>query len=137
MSGIIAGWFAGGGRIRSVIGNSFILKEGKPWICLGTPGNCRVVVPQVLSNILDYGMEPYEAAVAPRMDWLLDDYTVEVESRLSAATVAGLARMGILVKPLPPFCTVMGSFQMCWRPGAGSRLAACSDPRREGSAGGF
>jgi gamma-glutamyltranspeptidase/glutathione hydrolase len=108
----IAGWFAGEGRLKCIIGNTIVLKGGKPWLSLGTPGNVNVTIPQVLSNILDYGMDPYEAAVQPRMLALRDDYTLEIESRLSPEAIVGLAKMGITVSALPEYDYHMGSFQM-------------------------
>jgi gamma-glutamyltranspeptidase/glutathione hydrolase len=131
------GWLTGGGRMRSVAGNTLVLKDGQPVLSLGTPGNVRCTMPQVLLNILEYGMDPYEAVVAPRMLPLADDNTLTVESRISPTVVAGLAKMGILVKPLPPYEYHMGSFQMCWRDEKTGMLNSCSDPRRDGTAAGF
>jgi gamma-glutamyltranspeptidase/glutathione hydrolase len=133
----IAGWFAGEGRLKCIIGNTIVLKGGKPWLSLGTPGNVNVTIPQVLSNILDYGMDPYEAAVQPRMLALRDDYTLEIESRLSPETVVGLAKMGITVSALPEYDYHMGSFQMSWRDEKTGLLNSCTDPRRGGQAGGL
>ena len=137
MRSAIAGWFAGGGRQRLPIGNTIVLKDGKPWLSLGTPGNVHVTIPQVLSNILDFGMEPQDAAAAPRLMSLRDDYTLEIESRISPEVVAGLARMGITVSPLPAYDWPMGSFQMSWRDAKTGLLNSSSDPRRAGQAGGI
>lgn len=132
----IGGWFAGGGRMRSVIGNTIVLKDGRPWWSLGTPGNVHCTMPQVLSNVLDYGMDPYQAEDAPRVLPLTDDYRVPVESRIPPSVVTDLARLGVLVDPLPAYDYHMGSFQMSWRDGDG-RLRAAAGPRREGKAAGF
>jgi gamma-glutamyltranspeptidase / glutathione hydrolase len=137
MGASIAGWLTGGGRLKLPIGNTIVLKDGKPWLSLGTPGNVHVTVPQVLSNILDYEMDPYEACVAPRMLSLRNDYVLEIESRLPSEVVADLARLGIQVKPLPPHDYHMGSFQMSWRDPATGLLSSAADPRRAGQAGGF
>jgi gamma-glutamyltranspeptidase / glutathione hydrolase len=137
MRAAIAGWFTGQGRQRLPIGNTIVLKDGKPWLSLGTPGNVHVTIPQVLSNILDFGMEPYDAAAAPRLMPLRDDYTLEIESRIPPDVVAGLARMGITVNPLPPYDWPMGSFQMSWRDAKTGLLNSSSDPRRAGQAGGI
>jgi gamma-glutamyltranspeptidase / glutathione hydrolase len=136
LSSMIAGWFAGGGRMRSVIGNTIVLRDGKPWWALGSPGNVHCTVPQVLSNVLDYGMDPYAAEDAPRMLPLEDDYKLSVESRLPEGVVEGVARLGVLVEPLPRYDYHMGSFQMSWR-GDDGRLSAAAGPRRAGSAAGL
>jgi gamma-glutamyltranspeptidase/glutathione hydrolase len=137
MTADMSGWFAGGGRYRSIIGSTLVLQDNRPWLALGTPGNVYGTMPQVLSNILDYGMDPYEAAVQPRMDPLRDDYVLEIESRIPTATAANLAKMGIQLQPLPMFDYNMGSFQMCWRDAETGQMNTCADPRRAGSADGY
>ena len=123
--------------MRLPIGNTLVLKAGKPWLSLGTPGNVHVTVPQVLSNILDFGMDPYEASVAPRMLSVREDYVLEIESRIPEKVVAGLAALGIQVKPLPQYDWHMGSFQMSWRDEKTGLLMSSTDPRRAGKADGF
>lgn len=133
----IAGWFAGGGRIKCIIGSTIVLRDGQPWLALGSPGNVYGTVPQVLSSILDYGMDPYQAADLPRMDPLRDDYVLEIESRIPAPVVSGMARRGIQLRPLPMYDYNMGSFQICWRDPQTGLLNSCADPRRAGQAGGI
>jgi len=135
MSASIAGWFAGGGRLRLPIGNTIVLKDGRPWLSLGTPGNVHVTIPQVLSNILDHGLAPEDAVAAPRMLPLRNDYTVEIESRLPEPVVAGLTRLGVQMVPLSPHDWHMGSFQLSWRDEKG--VNSLTDPRRAGKADGF
>jgi gamma-glutamyltranspeptidase/glutathione hydrolase len=137
LSDDIAGWFAGSGRIKSIVGSTFVMSDGRPWLALGTPGNVYGTIPQVLSSILDYGMQPDEAADLPRMDPLRDDYVLEIESRLPAQVIAGLAQRGIQVRPLPMYDYNMGSFQICWRDHGDGELRSSADPRRAGKAGGF
>jgi gamma-glutamyltranspeptidase/glutathione hydrolase len=91
--------------------------------------------PQLLSNILDFGMDPYEACVVARMNPLSDDYFVPIESRIPESVVAGLVKMGIKVRPLPPYS--QGSFQICWRDEKTDLLNGCTDPRGGGKADGF
>jgi gamma-glutamyltranspeptidase/glutathione hydrolase len=132
----IGGWLSGGGRLRNTIGSTIVLKDGRPVWSLGTPGNCHCTIPQVLSNRLDYGLDPYAAEDAPRMLPLANDYTVGAESRLSPALVSGLAKLGVLVDPLPRYDYHMGSFQMSWRDEDGA-LFGMAGLRRAGSAAGF
>jgi gamma-glutamyltranspeptidase/glutathione hydrolase len=137
LSDDIAGWFTGSGRIKSIVGSTIVLRDGQPWLALGTPGNVYGTIPQVLYSILDYHMDPYQASVLPRMDPLRDDYVLEIESQLPGEVVAGLLRYGIQIRPLPPFDYNMGSFQICWRDEASGLLKSCADPRRAGKANGF
>jgi len=129
-------FITGGGRMRSVLGHTFVLRDGKPWISLGTPGNVDCTMPQVLTNLLDFGMDPYAAIDAPRLLPLEDDYTLPMESRLPSDTVAGMAKLGIRIKPHPEYDWHMGSFQMSWRDDNGT-LHSTTDPRRAGKAAGF
>jgi gamma-glutamyltranspeptidase/glutathione hydrolase len=138
MGAAIAGWLGvGNNRMRSVMGNTIVLKEGKPVLSMGTPGNVHCTIPQVLSSVLDYGKDPYEAAVLPRMLPMHDDYTVEIETRLPERVLRDLVKMGAKLKPLPPYDFHMGSFQQAWRDPNTGLLSASSDPRRAGVAGGI
>jgi gamma-glutamyltranspeptidase / glutathione hydrolase len=133
----IAGWLGlPGSRMRSVIGNTIVLKNGKPILSMGTPGNVHCTIPQMLSNVLDYGKDPYEAAVLPRMLPMRDDYTVEIETRIPERVLRNLVKLGAKLKPLPPYDCHMGSFQQAWRDSDNGLLNASSDPRRAGMAGG-
>jgi gamma-glutamyltranspeptidase / glutathione hydrolase len=137
MTADMSGWFTGGGRYRSIIGSTLVLQDGHPWLALGTPGNVYGTMPQVLSNILDYGMDPYDAAVQPRMDPLRDDYVLEIESRIPVNVAADLTKLGIQLQSLPMYDYNMGSFQMCWRDAKTGQMNSCADPRRAGTADGF
>ncbi len=133
----IIGWTTGGGRIKSVTGNTLVLRDGKPWLGLGSPGWCKVGTALMLHNILDFDMDPYQASVLPRMFPLDDDYTLEIENRLPETVLAGMAQSGIQIKPLNTFFWEMGSFQISWRDRDTGRLSSSADPRRIGTADGF
>jgi gamma-glutamyltranspeptidase / glutathione hydrolase len=132
----IAGWFAGG-RIKCIIGSTIVLRDGQPWLALGSPGNVYGTVPQVLSSILDYGLPPEQAVDLPRLDPLRDDYVLEMEIRLPAQVVVGLAQRGIQVRPLPMYDYNMGSYQVSWRDLESGLLSSYADPRRAGQADGY
>lgn len=53
----------------------FVLEDGKPWIALGTPGGHTIpqTVPQMVMNILDFGMNIQEAISAPRISFAEPD----------------------------------------------------------------
>lgn len=121
-----------GARMRNILGNTFVMKDGAPWLALGTPGNVYATVAQMLVHILDFGMDPQSASDAPRMLPLEDDYTLHIESRLNPKTVTDLTAMGLLLGPMPEWDWNQGSFQMCWRDSDGLRASA--DFRRTGAA---
>lgn len=127
---------APGARMRTVMGNTIVLKNGKPVLSLGSPGNVHCTVPQVLTYALDFNMAPYDAAAAPRLLPITDQSELVIEDRLSPAALQGLAAMGVKVRAAPAFDYHMGSFQMCFRDASGA-LGAAADPRRMGVAEGL
>ena len=138
MDYFITGWLGlPGSRMRSVISSTMVMKEGRPWLSLGSPGNIHCTVPQVLSNVLDYPNDPYDAAVLPRMLPMREDYTIDIEARIPEPVLRDLARLGAKLAPRPPFDHHMGSYQQAWRDERTGLLSASTDPRRTGEAGGF
>ncbi len=137
LNNVMSGWLTGGGRISLIMGSTFVLENGRPILGLGTPGAPHRTVPQVLAHILLFGMDPYEASLAPRCWPLRDNFVLEVESRLPETVVTGLAKKGIAVQPMSPYEWHTGSFQICWRDGATGRCNASTDPRRAGWADGL
>jgi gamma-glutamyltranspeptidase/glutathione hydrolase len=129
-------WLTPGYRMRSAIGNTMALRDGKPVFSLGTPGIPHVTVPQVLTNIIERKMDYPAAAEAPRMLGIADDYSLTVENRLSTQTKRGLTARGIKLNSAYVFDFHMGSFQIAWRDEDGT-LGASADPRRCGIAGGI
>jgi len=57
-----------GKRPRLTLSPTIVLKDGKPFLALSTPGgdNQDQALLQVLLNIIDFGMNPQEAVEAPR-----------------------------------------------------------------------
>jgi gamma-glutamyltranspeptidase/glutathione hydrolase len=57
-----------GKRPRLTLSPTIVLKDGKPFLALSTPGgdNQDQALLQVLLNIIDFGMTPQEAVEAPR-----------------------------------------------------------------------
>ena len=129
-------WFTGGGRMRSLIGNTIVLKDGQPRFSLGSPGNIHCTAPQVLSNLLDFNLPVPEALDKPRMLPLEEDYKLPIESRVSPEWVSELARLGVVMKPLPRYDFHMGTFQTSWRDDDGL-LHSTAGPRRAGNAAGY
>lgn len=56
----------------TAIAASFVLKDGKPWLGSGSPGLPAQPITEVLVNIFDFGMNPKDAADAPRF-WAYRD----------------------------------------------------------------
>jgi gamma-glutamyltranspeptidase / glutathione hydrolase len=129
-------WLAPGARMRSVIGNTIALRDGKPEFSLGSPGEVHCTVPQVLANLINRQMDYVAAIEAPRMFPLGDDYSLTIESRLPMETVKTLTALGIRLQPELEYDHHMGSFQVAWREQSGM-LGASADLRRCGVADGI
>ena len=125
-----------GFRLRSTIGNTMVLKDGAPIYSLGSPGNIAFTMPQVLTYLLDFGMDPYAAIDAPRMAPLNENCVIVMEDRVSDESQRGLARLGMGLRVTPIYDFHMGSFQVCFRDENG-KIGATADPRRMGVAGGL
>ncbi len=124
-----------GGRTQHAIANTIVTRDGEPWMCIGSPGDCIFTVPQVLYSILEHGWDHYRAIDAPRFWPIRDDWTLEVENRLSLDVVRGLKKLGIMPRPLGTYHWPMGSMQSVWREEDG--LKGTADPRRLGVALGY
>ncbi len=63
-----ANFLAPGKRPRVTLSPTIVLKDGKPFLAMSTPGgdNQDQALLQVLLNIIDFGMTPQEAVEAPR-----------------------------------------------------------------------
>jgi len=80
---------AGGKRILSSMAPTIVLRDGQPFLALGTPGGKRIfgAVAQALLNVIDHGMTLQEAVEAPRV-WTEG---VDLEVERGFADVRGLA----------------------------------------------
>ena len=120
-----------GRRILAEVTGVFVMKDGKPWLSLGTPGFPPQPVTEVLVNILDFGMDPKDAADAPRFWAFLYGQTerrfLRIESRISEEVRRGMARSGIAMEELGDYNWHTGSMQIIWR-GDDGKLYGVSDP---------
>ena len=64
------------GRYRLVgISPILVMSEGRPWVALGTPGGFTILqtTPQMLINLIDFGMNIQQAIAAPRISFVEPD----------------------------------------------------------------
>jgi len=87
-------------RPLSSMSPTIILKEGKLFMVVGSPGGSRIIttVQQVISNVIDYDMNIREAVDAPRvhMQWQPDELRIE-KNGLVKDVVNNLTVMGYKV----------------------------------------
>ncbi len=95
---------------------------------------------QVVTNLIDYGMDPQEALNAPRF-CILDGTAggrVSLEEGIHVETMAALARMGHEVVPVAgPNRVIFGKGQIILRNPKTGAFTAGSDPRGDGQAQGW
>jgi gamma-glutamyltranspeptidase/glutathione hydrolase len=85
-----------GKRMLSAMAPTIVLKDGKLFLVLGSPGGPRIIttVANILMGVVDYGMNIQEAVNAPRFhhQWLPDVSTVE--QGFPPEAIKGLEGMG-------------------------------------------
>lgn len=126
-----------GAKGRCIIGNTLVLKDGKPVFSAGSPGNIFCTLPQVLTYLLDFKLDPQAAVDAPRMLPMSEGRTVVIEDRLDPGVVEDLHKLGVRVGVVAGYDYHMGSFAVIARDEADDSLTAIADPRRCGVADGI
>ncbi len=128
---------APGKRMRTAVAPTILVKDGRAWATLGTPGGIRILTTTVLvvSNLIDHGMGIQEAIEMPRFFPLDRDLTTE--SRFPEKTVTELEAMGYAVKSLREFDLFFGGAQgILIDPKTRIKIGG-ADPRRDGAVLGY
>jgi gamma-glutamyltranspeptidase/glutathione hydrolase len=88
-SPVSANQVAGGKRPRSSIAPTVVLRDGRPWLALGSPGGASIIttVTQLLLNRIDFGMSLPDAIAAPRLSQR-NSATTQTESEFLATPEA-------------------------------------------------
>jgi gamma-glutamyltranspeptidase/glutathione hydrolase len=91
---------APGKRMLSSMTPTLVLKDGKPFVVVGTPGGTTIPtsVFQTIVNIIDFGMSAEDAVNKPKFhhQWLPDQ--IDVERSFPEATRTALQKMGYTIK---------------------------------------
>jgi gamma-glutamyltranspeptidase/glutathione hydrolase len=133
---------AGGKRPRTTLTPTVVLKDGRPFLAIGTPGgdsqDQQILL--VLLNMIDFGMDVQAAIEAPRINSLhpessFEDHraqpgVLEVERTVSDAVRAELQRRGHDLRVRQPYGMSTGVVAAGVDPATG-RLRGGADPRRE------
>ena len=112
---------------------TIVLKDGKPYLALGSPGGPTIVntVLEVLVNVIDFGMNVQDAVNWPRFhhQWLPDQ--LQIERGYSPDTIALLEKRGYTIRRVNAQgeCAAI-MMEDGWLEGA-------ADPRTEGTAAGY
>ncbi|HET7811456.1 MAG TPA: gamma-glutamyltransferase [Steroidobacteraceae bacterium] len=127
-----------GKRPLSSMTPTIVLRDGKPWMVVGTPGGSRIITAVMLTmlNVIDYGMDIQEAVDAPRIhqQWLPEATFVEARA-LSPDTAALLTGMGHqLTVPQPEnhvAAILIGAPALNAAPVGTDKFYGAIDPRRD------
>jgi gamma-glutamyltranspeptidase/glutathione hydrolase len=118
----------GGKRPRSSMSPTIVLKNGKPFLVLGSPGGATIIttVLQMLVNRLDFGMTLPEALAASRASQR-NSATTQAEQAFIDTYVAALAARGHKFSPTPEIGAAAAIERL-----AGGGLIAAAEPVRRG-----
>jgi len=126
---------AGNKRPLSSMSPTLVMKDGLPFLSLGCPGSTRIItgVTQVISKVIDHGMDIEEAINAVRMH---DDFgTLILENRVDETVYTQLEAMGHKLNTSERFL-LFPCIQAVMRLEDGT-LRGSADPRRDGYALGY
>ena len=117
---------------------TIIFKNGKPWAAIGTPGGHTIgqTVPQMVMNLIDFGMNIQEAIASPLISFAEPDWLL-VEKRIPKAVQDELARMGHKIGAVDGLTNAHGITVEYNAKGKPVRFSGGSDPRGEGQAEGY
>ncbi len=131
----------GGKRPFHTIIPGFLTRGGKPVMSFGVMGGDMQPQGhlQTVVRMLDYHQQPQAACCAPR--WKVNrDFSLDIESTMSRATVDGLRALGHVMKSVDDPYMDFGAGQFIWRLHESDNehgYVAASDSRRDGQAVGF
>ncbi len=117
---------------------TIIVKDGKPWVAIGTPGGHTIgqTVPQMVMNIIDFGMNVQEAIAAPRVSFSEPNY-LRVERSIPEEVQRELAAMGHDVRESRGLGNAHGLKIVYDADGKPIRFEGGADPRGRGKAAGY
>ncbi len=112
-----------------------VFRDGAFLLSIGTPGSYGILqtTPQMILNVLEFGLAMQEAIEAPRVR-VYRDRLVDVEGRVPAPVRDGLAARGHQVNVIEDWSWVVGGGQGIRRDPESGALQGGADPRRDGYA---
>ncbi|HSR52815.1 MAG TPA: gamma-glutamyltransferase [Acidobacteriota bacterium] len=117
---------------------TIIVRDGRPWAALGTPGGHTIgqTVPQMVMNLIDYKMNMAEAISAPRISFIEPQH-LAVEPGIDAEALESLRNYGHDLREGAVLGNAHGLTIRYDQEGRPNAFTAASDPRGAGSAEGW
>lgn len=124
-----------GRKSRMMMSPTQVFRDDAFFMSIGTPGSYGILqtTPQMMLNVLEFGMNIQEAIEAPRVR-VYRDRLVDAEARIPAETRDALGRRGHQINTLEEWSWVVGGGQGIVRDPESGALMAGADPRRDGYA---
>lgn len=125
----------GGATLETRMSPTQVYRDGAFRLSIGTPGSFGILqtTPQMLLNVLEFGMAVQEAIEAPRVR-VYRDRLVDVEGRIPPEAREALAARGHQVNVIDDWSWVVGGGQGILRDPESGALQGGADPRRDGYA---
>ena len=124
---------------RSTISPTFLLKDGEPFLAIGTPGGGRIIaaLAEIIVNVVDFGMSAESANQAPRFYCQVNDSYLNLENRISEPIREALIGKGHELKIHGDFDLFFGGAQFIIVDKENGKLYGTADARRGGVAMGY
>ncbi|MCI0514933.1 gamma-glutamyltransferase [candidate division KSB1 bacterium] len=128
-----------GRQPRSTCAPVMLFKNGKLRLLVGAAGTGAQLpaLAEVISNVIDFRMNPIEANLAPRFATKAGSDSVAVETRFAAALLDQVRASGHPIQILDKLATAFGRVQIIAIDPEGKRYTGAADPRAQGTADGF
>ena len=117
---------------------TIIIKDGKPWAAIGTPGGHTIgqTVPQIIMNLIDFGMNINDAIQAPRISFVEPNDLV-LEAGITDTIIANLNAKGHQSRVVKSIGNAHGLTLIYNEQGEFMGYEGAADNRGEGKAEGF
>lgn len=123
-------------RMLSSMTPTIVLKDDKPFMVIGSPGGSTIItqVLQTIQNVIDFGMNIYDAIALPRIhhQWLPDEINYEIYG-LSDDVKQNLIKRGHVIGPVKSLGRMEGILIDTQK----TIFYGTSDPRGFGTAKGY
>ncbi|MCI0692599.1 gamma-glutamyltransferase [candidate division KSB1 bacterium] len=117
---------------------TIIMRDGKPWIAIGTPGGHTIgqTVPQMVMNLIDFNMNVQQAIAAPRISFVEPDL-IAVEESIPGSVRDALVSYGHKIRVVERLGNAHGLAIEYDAAGKPVKFSGGADPRGEGLARGY
>ena len=127
-----------GKRVDFVVAPTQTLHNGKFYLSLSTPGSWGILqtTPQLLLNVLEFGMNVQQAIDAPRFRYFTGRH-VKMEERFPLQLRRALQERGHEVEVIEAWSHIVGGAQGIMVDTSQGTFQGGADPRRDGAATGY